>query len=463
MDRPPLPPYSWHQSHDQATVLLHVPYDTADEDVDVVIERDNLVAGVRGQPPVIKGKLYGNVDVSRSVWQLESRTSRHLARERTISSVSTTSTQSSFAYVSDVDISSSFAASLESTQASDSEDPTPLSSRFPSGEEIASLRTLRRQDTQPLSRSMSPHDATMFSIPSSFSSSLESLPSPSSRRLLTLHLEKADPSGFWPSLVTGPVPLSLSPSPDGDEEYNMDSTSLTLLAAELQDIRKDKEGAFEMFVRAWRRDRTPSAALRLAPYFASVGLPPPKPSSTRGSPGYHLARLGGPTALAHLLLQVGLLHLEGAAPDLSASHSGLSSLRIPTPSSSYSAPGNGQETWRRDRELAARYFDRARALCPELDVPVIQHEPHASTPSGSELLMPSIELPPPVRSETARKRKVEQASNVSVVSKATASPATEDIDSTWYLYIPGLVGAGFAVAVVGMLSFSSWSKSRQAS
>jgi hypothetical protein len=46
--------YSWHQSHDQATVLLMVPYEAQEDDVIVIIERNYLLAGVRGQPPTLK-------------------------------------------------------------------------------------------------------------------------------------------------------------------------------------------------------------------------------------------------------------------------------------------------------------------------------------------------------------------------------------------------------------------------
>jgi hypothetical protein len=39
----------------------------------------------------------------------------------------------------------------------------------------------------------------------------------------------------------------------------------------------------------------------------------------------------------------------------------------------------------------------------------------------------------------------------------------DDIDNAWYLYIPGLVGAGTAllvVGVVGALSFSTWRRNQ---
>jgi thiamine pyrophosphokinase len=70
-------------------------------------------------------------------------------------------------------------------------------------------------------------------------------------------LEK-DQSIIWPSLIVGPAPDTLSPpltnsvvfasSHELEHQYNMDPTSLVLIALELFDIRKDKEEAFECFL-----------------------------------------------------------------------------------------------------------------------------------------------------------------------------------------------------------------------
>lgn len=96
-----------------------------------------------------------------------------------------------------------------------------------------------------------------MSISSSFSS-LESLHT-GTGRLLTLHLEKAE-SVIWPSLIVGPVPNNLSPCniaaypwttglhPTVETTYNMDPTSLVLIALDLVDIRHSKEEAFEYFM-----------------------------------------------------------------------------------------------------------------------------------------------------------------------------------------------------------------------
>lgn len=209
----------------------------------------------------LQGRLYSTIDTASSVWQLEPRTSRQPGRERTISTASTTSTHSSYAFVSDPDISSSFAASLESGQASDADDvysasPVHSSPKLSYDDEV--LEPIRRRKLNPnpvASRSVSPGHAHP-SMTSSFSS-LDSFHSPQSGRLLTVHLEKQK-SIIWPSLIVGPVPESLSPSPaaslvfdaslEMEQQYNMDPTSLALIALELSDIRKDKEEAFEYFL-----------------------------------------------------------------------------------------------------------------------------------------------------------------------------------------------------------------------
>ncbi|KAI6003430.1 hypothetical protein EDC04DRAFT_2882876 [Pisolithus marmoratus] len=354
--------YSWHQSHDQATVLLLVPLETSEEDVAVVIERSYLLAGVKGQQPVVKGRLYGNVDVANSAWQLEPRTSRPSTRERTTSMLSTTSTQSSYAFVSDPEISSSFAASLESAQTSDAEEPIASSP--------CTLPGYRRRAAPAVSGHVSP--AMQPHALSSFSS-LESLHSPSGR-LLTLHLEK-DQSVIWPSLIVGPVPQELSPSapipmlydPDLEVKYNMDPTN--------------REEAFECFVRAWHQAHLPSATMKLVTHYlpphTSLSHVKEAEENTRGTLSYYL------------YLEAGLLHLEGAASVvLSASYATLSSIRVPP----QPQPENGAEAWQRDRDAASRYFDRARAMNSDLDVPVITDERSGKTRSraGTALLVVGV-------------------------------------------------------------------------
>jgi len=300
--------------------------------------------------------------------------------------------------------------------------------------------------------------------------------------LLTIHLEKAE-SIIWPTLIVGPVPVTLSPcspSPLGlslsaEHPFNMDPTSLVLIAFDLFDIRQDKEEAFEYLLRAWYQAHLPAAAIRLVTHYVplhlltsddpeNVGEPP-----ERGTAAYHMQSLGGSPGLAQLYMEAGLLQLEGAASVLlSSTYSPLSSIRLPPqPQHSTECMEGGTEAWKRDRQAARRYFERARALCPSLDIPLLPPEGEDSLQDSLEeieLKMPSMEVhasegrsssPQPLR----RRR---QGEEVEVVGKPETK-TTDDIDNTWYLYIPGLVGAGTAllvVGVVGALSLSSWRKSQ---
>lgn len=209
--------------------------------------------------------MYGTVDVPNSSWQLEPHHSRLSARERTLSGTSTASTQSSFAVVTDPEISSSFAASLENGLASDTDEldfsspalSSPVSSSAEENHHFPSVgsSTSTRRNRYTYHPASPRHAGPSASVTSSYSS-VESLHT-GATRLLTLHLEKAE-SMIWPSLVVGPVPEALSPtdislypweaSPTTEAKYNMDPTSLVLIGLDLSDIRENKPEAFEYFV-----------------------------------------------------------------------------------------------------------------------------------------------------------------------------------------------------------------------
>jgi len=351
-------------------------------------------------------------------------------------------------------------------------------------EQLFQLHRRRPQSNSAASRSVSPGHM-LNSIRSSYSS-LDSLHYTHSGRLLTLYLEK-EQSIIWPSLIVGPVPDTLSaPITDSlvfhtsyelEYKYNMDPTSLSLLGLEYFDIRKDKEEAFEYFVRAWHQARNPSATMRLVsqyvPLQVTSDLKVPQELTPRGTLAYYVQCLGGYNGVARLYLEAGLLHLEGtASPLLASSYSSLSSIRVPVQTAQEE---NGTEAWRKDREAAHKYFDRAHILDPDIEIPSLPHESESTSRFGAlDLEMPKMDVgvttpeseqsigsrqtdpgPPVVR----RRKKREEA-----LIKAKAD--LDDMDSTWYLYVPGLVGAGTAllvVGIVGALSFSTWSRRNQGS
>lgn len=225
--------------------------------------------------------------------------------------------------------------------------------------------------------------------------------------------------------------------------------------------------------RAWQQAHVPSATMRLVSHY----LPLEATDSTEafsdlhtGSLDYYFKSIGGARGLAQLYLEAGLLHLEGAAATLLASsYSSLSSIRIPL----HAQIGEGgAEAWRRDRQAAAQFFERARVLYPILDIPALPAE------EALELEMPTMNL------AVSAPESVQTKESVSVDSEPEAPIARrrrkreeqpliektntdlDGMDTTWYLYIPGIIGAGTAllvVGIVGALSFSTWSRRNQGS
>ncbi|KAI9458078.1 hypothetical protein HD554DRAFT_2140872 [Boletus coccyginus] len=263
-------------------------------------------------------------------------------------------------------------------------------------------------------------------------------------------------------------PGSISAALDPEDKYNMDPTSLVLLASHLFDIQKDREEAFEYFVRAWHQAHLPFATMKLVAHYLPLHIPlnmiDADEEQQFGTMTYYLQCIGGPPGLAQLFLEAGLLHLEGAASVLSASSSTTSSIRIPP----LPRPGEGGTQARnRDREMASRYFDRARAFHPGLDVPRIPDNDISQAALGNthELEMPELEMPienQPSALESVysgedslyseqqmlvhrRRKKKEELVLLDEVKEK------EDIENAWHLDVPSLVGVGTALLVAGVI------------
>lgn len=218
--------------------------------------------------------------------------------------------------------------------------------------------------------------------------------------------------------------------------------------------------------------------------YASMSYAEQTLSPLRGTLAYYLDRIGGSEKLAQLYLEAGLLYLEGSATNLlNSSYAGLSSLRTPA-LMSHPAPyvsshtgvhHDGPEAWSQDQAHARRFFNRARDLHPALDVPLLPTSNPGSEPesgdNGSPIFDDSTRLRMPVPhaqsnadEKPRRRRKREPAAEDPLAASITSKSAMGDPldgqgeDNTWYLYLPGLVGAGTALLVVGFLSFSSWRK-----
>ena len=218
----------------------------------------------------------------------------------------------------------------------------------------------------------------------------------------------------------------------------------------------------------------PSATMRLVSHYlpsdqiTSNDLLETTEKPLRGTTTYYLKCIGGPRGLAQLYLEAGLLHLEGAASTLlTASYSSLSSIRLPL----HAQIGEGgAAAWRRDREAAAKFFDRARALYPSLDIPTLPSE------GELELEMPTMSIASdmgPSKEEFStdsepdaalRRRRKALEKGQALLDKGKAG--LDEMEGAWYLYVPGIIGAGTAllvVGIVGALSFSTWSRRNQGS
>jgi hypothetical protein len=107
-------------------------------------------------------------------------------------------------------------------------------------------------------------------------------------------------------------------------------------------------------------------------------------------------------------------------------------------------------------------------LCPTLEVPALPAEGDESPDDEATelgLRMPSVDLrASPEDSQLHRRRTPREGmQNKEIVEIPHRARRTDDLDGAWYLYVPGLVGAGTAllvVGVIGALSFSSWRKNQ---
>ncbi|KAG8906388.1 hypothetical protein FRB99_006983 [Tulasnella sp. 403] len=501
--------WSWHQSHDQATVLLLVPTDLVEDDLSIHLDERHLIVSVRGEPPAIKGRLYGTINTSTSSWQLE-RTFRSHDKHRKSRTASTSagSSDSSYAVLTDPDISSSFANSMAAQTDVDTDyeltdvdndhehehevTPTPanppttavqnspgFSSPSDSHDEDSDpspattsqrVRPPRREKFAPSAASSSrPSSPPEQSLTSSLASSLHSFhPVRQPSRLLTIHLEKERPE-IWPALiVTGvPVDVELESVASGsdlsfssastatmstsvaDQRFNMDPTSL--VGVGLLTLHDDIEAAFEYFLRAWLQEQHPVAAMKLATVYLPLHTTPQRSAVIPEERGYpiYLQRLGGNQELAKLYRQAGILYLEGLGPSLSASTSMLSH-------SPFSLGDLEHGTIGADPETAQRYFRRARVLDPSIELPDLPMRSGREVlgDSGTPFVMPSMGVEISTATlkdgESSRERKERRRRD------DTAWNLVDDREEWSSLYLPGIVGAGLAIGIVGIMSVSWW-------
>ncbi|KAG9039890.1 hypothetical protein FRB95_004362 [Tulasnella sp. JGI-2019a] len=503
--------WSWHQSHDQATVLLHVPLDLDKRDISIHLDETYLVAAIQGEPAAIKGRLYGTINTLSSTWQLERSRGAARSRRRKARAPSTSagSSDSSYAVLTDPDISSSFTTHSNSAAPTDTETETDyeateqrlrivtaairrplsqLSSPYDShdegsitGEWNGVPTAGRREDgfapasATSSSRPSSPNATADPSLTSSLTSSVNSSRRPNSQpetRLLTIHLEKTTP-GIWPALIISGVPahLELQLSDSGlvsassseisfasastataadaldEQQYNMDPTSL--VGVGMMTLHDDLNQAFEYFCRAWLANKDPVAAIKLASIYLPLHTTPQRSTMVPSEHSYsrYLRRVGGNVGLAKLYRTVGIIYMQGLGASISGSTSTLSN--SPFSLSLHGEHGNNGNSSPADVDTAQRYFRRARVLDPAIELPEKLGE-------DLRLVMPMIDVD---GSATTIKEGPLAGSGIQSGNRRRKRQdryLDDDQDQWSYLYLPGLVGAGLAIGVVGIMSASWW-------
>jgi thiamine pyrophosphokinase len=174
-------------------------------------------------------------------------------------------------------------------------------------------------------------------------------------------------------------------------------------------------------------------------------------------------RFGGVSGLARLYLEAGLLYLEGVADTyLPRSYTDTADGDSTLTTTAAEAAAES-EKWKQEKETARRLFDRARMLDPHLDIPTLPaDEPDLSK---SELRMPDVSIDTfgDLNDEKPRRRRRKAGESMVEQASRDSREGSEDSDGTWYVWLPGIIGAGtalLAVGLIGAMSIGSWRKSQ---
>ncbi|RUS32451.1 hypothetical protein BC938DRAFT_475345 [Jimgerdemannia flammicorona] len=194
--------YIWSQTDDQLTVSFLVLDHFRAKDMEVTIESTLLKAGVRGQEPVVKGKLYSTIRPKESLWQLDKPSS---ALSSLANSPALSSSGSSFAFITPP-LSPNTSLIL----------PPPAMDLPPESSDSGSI------NMSPLGRA-----SHRF-------------------RVVTIHLEKGD-DVIWPMLVTSGI----------TERMDLDATSAYHLGV-MFESQRDAENSYKFYLHAAEHGHTKS-------------------------------------------------------------------------------------------------------------------------------------------------------------------------------------------------------------
>jgi len=226
-----------------------------------------------------------------------------------------------------------------------------------------------------------------------------------------------------------------------EQHYNMDPTSI--VGVGMIRLHDEADQAFEFFCRAWLMDQHPIAVMKLVTVYLPLHATPQRSAIVESEQEYprYLRRVGGTTGLAKLYREAGIIFMQGLGTTLSGSMSTLSNSPFALGSSEIGQPGNPES------ETAQRYFRRARALDPTLLMPDVNVRTAAEEIS---LVMPSVDVS---GSAVTEKDGMSKSRRLEERRRRRQREEQEDWSN---IFVPGLVGAGLAIGIVGLVSASNW-------
>ncbi|KAG2186452.1 hypothetical protein INT44_002674, partial [Umbelopsis vinacea] len=261
--------YIWSQENDQVTISFLVPEHCKTKDLDIKIEEQHVKAGLKGQEPVLKGKLFAPVDHFVSLWQLEKNNATPSSNPSSLTASPSLSIASSFAFLSP--------------------SHSPNSSVILPAPALSESLTLETSSQHALDPSSLPP-----SLPSSAENSQPNSPIASATppagfppettkryRLLTIHLEKEDSDTEWVVPISGGY---------HGQEMDMDPTSAYYLGGWFETRMNDAKRAFQHFESAALRGHTKSMLKIAAMYEVGKEAMEENPTMTPVYPSRNAAK-----------------------------------------------------------------------------------------------------------------------------------------------------------------------------
>ncbi|KAI8393892.1 uncharacterized protein BYT42DRAFT_22940 [Radiomyces spectabilis] len=248
-DQPDVGSYSWSQTEDQVTISFLVPESCKSKDLDIVIETHHVKAGLKGQEPVLKAKLFAPINHFGSLWQLEKSATSPFS---SLTASPSFSIASSYAFMSSPNHSPTHSPNSSMILPAPALAETNGASSTPMAELLHQTAALGSYSVSSSDDNSQPASPVAINTPPSLATPPhlqgEAQQSAPKYRLLTIHLEKDQEGLHWM------VPISAGWKTD---EMDIDVTSASHLGS-WYEATGNLEKAFKYYESAAERGHTRS-------------------------------------------------------------------------------------------------------------------------------------------------------------------------------------------------------------